>query len=100
LHGRGVALIPDLYFLAYLPPETIHPDLKKGLCQLVFELTQQDVNPTISGGDAIITSETVGPISTTYAGGILSRNASMPKVMAFIQPFMKNAGQALAVTRA
>ncbi len=90
LHGRGATLMWDVY-LAYLPEQVIHPDLKKAMCQMVYEMSLRDANPTVDS--KIVISEAVGPISTTYAKtGTASQNPVFPKVMAFIQPFLKNSG--------
>lgn len=98
LFGRGLAVRWN-YILAYLPEEEIHPDLKKGLCQMVYEMTLKDANPTVDA--RVVVSETVGPISTTYVNsGVTTQNPVFPKVMAFIQPFLKNSGASLQVSRA
>lgn len=98
LYGRGAVLRWDVY-LNYLPEQVIPPDLKNGLCQMVFELQANDALPTVDG--KVVTQETVGPISTTYAkSGVVTQNPIFPKVMAFIRPFFKHAQLTVGVNRA
>lgn len=76
----------------FLSESIIPPTLKTGLCQLVFELQTADALPSVTD-PRIVIQETVGPISTTYAGsGTNSANPVFPKVLAYIEPLFKQGG--------
>ncbi len=65
--------------------------LKNAICQLVIEGLTLDVLPTSTG--QIVTGETVGPISTTYAAQAgQSPIPGFPRVDAYLSPLFKNKG--------
>lgn len=69
--------------------------LKNAVCQLVLESAASDLLPAADA--AVVVSETVGPISTTYAAnGVAGSNPILPRVEAWLQPLYRNTGRMTA----
>lgn len=75
----------------YVVDGTIPVTLKNAICQLVIELQTLDILPSAEG--RVVVSETVGPISTTYAAtGTVGSSPSLPKVYGFLTPLFAGSG--------
>lgn len=59
--------------------------VKQAICQLVIDGAEIDLLPNVTDG-RVVTQETVGPISTTYA--ITGSVISLPRVHAFLFSFL------------
>ena len=78
---KGVWLFGDA-----LPDDSIPVQVKNAIAQLVIEGTTQDVMPSTDG--RVVTQETVGPISTSYANtGAAGQTPTLPRVEAMLAPF-------------
>ena len=66
---------------------TIPQGIKNVISQLVIESANIDLLPSTDG--KVVVSETVGPISTTYAaGGVAGGHPTLPRVEALLAPFL------------
>lgn len=79
----------NLILFGHSVPEGIIPsEAKRAICQLVIEGLERDALPSQDG--RVVITETVGPLSTTYAnGGTVTANPAMPRVDAFLGPLLK-----------
>lgn len=78
-----------LILFGFLVPDgTIPTAVKNAVCQLVIEGLERDALPTQDA--RVVISETVGPLSTTYANtGVTSANPYMPRVNAILGELLR-----------
>lgn len=76
---------------------TIPQGIKNVIAQLVIDSAAIDLLPTTDG--KVVVSETVGPISTTYAqSGVAGGHPTLPRVEALLAPFLAGGGVSGALT--
>jgi hypothetical protein len=74
---------------AYIPKTAVPIRIKQAVSQLVIEAQTSDLMPNTTDS-RIVTQETVGPISTSYA--TIAGQISFPRVNAFFEPFFAHQG--------